>query len=177
MQRSSLEELMDLTVDALAQRGGETKSLLLEGDPAAGIARLANESGNALLLLGTHGANAVAQKILQHVAIPTLTVGTQVAEVHKALTIRRMLYAADCTPTTIQAAAFASALAASFSSRMDVVDESQGSICSERAQEDILHRLRSEDYNLLVLGTEPISAFRLIAESPCPVLTIPGAIA
>ncbi len=175
MQRSSLEELLGLTVDALAPRAGGAKSLLLEGDPAVAILQLANESGNALLLLGTHGGNSVAQKILHQVTIPTLTVGPHVPEVHKALAIRRILYAADCSPLTVQAAALASAFAGSFASRMEVADESQGPVSSQHAQEEILRRLRADQCDLLVLATEPIPAFRLITESPCPVLTIPGA--
>jgi nucleotide-binding universal stress UspA family protein len=174
-QRSSLEELLALAVDALAPRAGGGTSLLLEGHAAEVIPRQANQAGNALLLLGIHGRNTVAEEVLNRVAVPTLTVGAHIPEVHKRLTIQRILYAADCSPLSVQTAAFTSAFATSFHSRMEVVDESQGKISSVPAQEAILRRLHAGDCHLLVLGAEPASVLRLIAEAPCPVLTIPGA--
>lgn len=174
MQRSALEELLELSTDALAPKPGGAKSLLLQGDPAVVIPRLANEWGNALLLLGTHGGNSVVRRVLEQVTIPTITVGPHVPEVHKRLTIRRILYAADSSPFCVGALALANAFSNSFCSRMEVVNESQGPVLSEEAQEEILRRLRADQCELLVLGVEPTSAFRLIAKSPCPVLSIPA---
>ena len=174
-QRSSLEELIGLAVDALSPRVGGATSLLLEGDAAEVIPHQAKQSGNALLLLGTHGRNTVAERVLEQAAGPTLTVGAHLPEVHKGLTLRRILYAADCSPLSVQTAALASAFAASFHSRMEVVDESQGPISSPPVQDAILRRLRADECDLLVLGAESASTFRLIATAPCPVLTIPAA--
>jgi nucleotide-binding universal stress UspA family protein len=174
-QRSSLEELLALAADALAPRAGGVACLLLEGDTAEVIPRQAKQAGDALLLLGIHGRNTVAEKVLDRVTVPTLTVGAHIPEVHKELTIRRILYAADGPPLSVQGAAFASAFASSFFSPLEGADESRGPISSAPAQEELLLRLRAGDCDLLVLGAEPASVLRLIAEAPCPVLTIPGA--
>jgi nucleotide-binding universal stress UspA family protein len=174
-QRNSLEELLELAADALAPQPGGATALLLEGDAAEVISAHANAADNALLLLGTHGRNMVAQKVLGRVTAPVLTVGAHIPEVHKTLTLRRILFAADCSPFSVQSAAVASAFAASFLSRMDVVDESQAPVSSRPVQEEILSRLHSGEHDMLVLGIEPVPAFHLIADAPCPVLTLPVA--
>ena len=213
-QRSSLEELLELTTDALRPKSGAAKSVLLEGNPSIVLPRLANDSPGALLLLGTHGGNSadhfgsVAETILRQAAIPILTVGQHVPEIHKALAVHRMLYVTDDSPVGGQAAPLARAFAAAFSSPIEVVrvldrGPNRGTnqnadpaveavfaqpavtISRPHAEEEILHRLKAEAFDLLLLAIDPSStlgfnsrgtgAFRLVAESPCPVLTLTGA--
>ena len=225
-QRTLLQQQLELTAHALTPTA---TSLLLEGDPSVILPQAADESRNAILLLGTHGGNSVerhllgsvAENILRRSAIPTLTVGQHVATAGNVLPFQRILYATDTSPVAAQAAPLACAFARSFCSRLEVVsviDESEGAVArivaeldfrtqqelsanlaercvhfeqprsvtySQHAHDEILGRLKKDNCDLLVLGIEQKSslgfsdrnsgAFRIIAESPCPVLTITDA--
>jgi nucleotide-binding universal stress UspA family protein len=228
-QRMLVQQKLELTAQALTPMGGRATCLLLEGDPSVVLAKEANLSRGALLVLGTHGGNvlerhilgSVAENTLRCSAMPTLTVGKHVATSDKVLPFRRILYATDSSAIAAQAAPLACAVAESFSSLLGVVsviDESAGSVArivaeldfrtqqelganlaercahfekprgvaySEHAHDEILRRLKEDNCDLLVLGIERKSslgfadrnsgAFRIIADSPCPVLTITDA--
>jgi nucleotide-binding universal stress UspA family protein len=225
-QRRLLQQRLALTTSALAQDAGKATSVLLEGDPSVVVPKLANESSDAILVLGTHGGSSierrllgsVAENILRRTAIPTLTAGQQVITSGKARPFQRILYATDSSPVASQAAPLVCAFASSFSSRLEVVsvlNESEGAVArilaeldfrtqqelaanlaercvhfqaprsvtySKHAHNEILRRLKEDSCDLLVLGIEQKSslgfadrdsgAFRIIADSPCPVLTI-----
>jgi nucleotide-binding universal stress UspA family protein len=227
-QRRLLQQRLALTATAMTRGEEKATSLLLEGDPSVVIPKFANGYNGAILVLGTHGGNAVgrrllgsvAENVLRRSAIPTLTAGPQVITSGKALPFQRILYATDSSPVASQAAPLACAFAKSFSSRLEVVsvvDESEGAFArivadldfrtqqelaanlpercihfekprditsSKHAHAEILRRLTEDSFDLLVLGIEQRSslgfadrdsgAFRLIVDSPCPVLTITG---
>jgi nucleotide-binding universal stress UspA family protein len=227
-QRLQIEQKLAQTTQALAPRGGTARSLLLEGDPSLVLAREANQSQGAMLVLGTHGGSNIGRRVLGSVAesalrgsaIPTLTVGHRVPVPSGEPLFQRILYATDASPMAAHAAPWACAFAKSFNSRLEVVsviDEDAGPVdrivaeldfrtqqeltanlverCvhfesprgvaySKHAHDEILHRLERDNCDLLVLGIEQTSrvgfrdrnsgAFRIIAEAPCPVLTITG---
>jgi nucleotide-binding universal stress UspA family protein len=128
-QRRLIQEKLALTTQALTPRGGTAQSILLEGDPSIILPQEAAKSSGTILVLGTHGGNTVARHLIGSVAentlrrsaLPTLTVGEQVATSGKALPFRRMLYATDSSPVAAQAAPWACAFAKSFSSLLEVV--------------------------------------------------------
>jgi nucleotide-binding universal stress UspA family protein len=228
-QRKLVEQKLELTTQALAPIGGTAKSLLLEGDPSVALAKEAVLSSAALLVLGTHGGNrlarrllgSVAENVLRRSAIPVLTVGPHVLTSDRVLPFQHILYATDASPVAAQAAPLACAFAKSFSALLEVVsvlDEHAGSVAeivaeldyrtqqelgahlaercihfenprgiaySKHAHDEILHRLKQDNRDLLVLGIEQKSslgmvdrnseAFRIIVDAPCPVLTITDA--
>jgi nucleotide-binding universal stress UspA family protein len=136
-QRALIQKKLALTTQALTPRGGTSQSILLEGDPSVMLPQEAAKSSGSILVLGTHGGSTVARHLLGSVAentlrrsaLPTLTVGEQVATSGMALPFRRILYATDCSPVAAQAAPWACAFAKSFSSLLEVVsviDENAG---------------------------------------------------
>jgi hypothetical protein len=108
--------------------------------------------------LERHFIGSVAENVLQHSTIPVLTVGPHVATKRNVLPFQR-IFLADALPGAANATPLARAIARSFSSLLTV------GMLVDRAQ---------DNYDLLVLGIQQKSdfVFRIIAESPCPVLTL-----
>jgi nucleotide-binding universal stress UspA family protein len=188
-QRRLQQHKLVLTTEALTPKGGKANYLLKEGDPSRLLPSVASEFTRAMLVLGTHGGNSLGRRLIGSVAedtlrsstIPVLTVGQQVKTSGAVLPFQRILYVTSTSPIPAEALPLARGIAQSFSSRLDVVnvvDESD----SQNAHREILGYLKHDHYDLLVLGIEQQTslgfadrnsgAIRIIAESPCPVLTM-----
>ncbi len=130
-QRIDLNHSLTLTAEVIDAGRQTTESILLEGDPSSTIPKFSQRRGNSLMVLGTHGGGAIdrlvlgstAEGILRHSTGPAITIGPRVNILKAgALTIKRILYATDCTSEAAHAAPVAVALADSFSAELDVLN-------------------------------------------------------
>jgi nucleotide-binding universal stress UspA family protein len=152
LQRSNLHLDLTLTAEELKAGRGVAEAVLLQGDPCSMIPQFAKERSPALLVLGTHGRGSIdryilgstAEGILRHSSGSTLTIGPYVNILHAGtLTIRRILYATDCSPEAAHAAPVAVALAEAFSSDLDVLNVVQQRDVDHPEQ---LHHLQQRFY-------------------------------
>lgn len=108
----------------------QAKRLLVEGDPAKEIVRLAHEEKFNLIVLPTHGygpfrrfiLGSVTAKVLHDADSPVLT-GVHIAEVQPTppAVIRSVLCALDLGPQSEKALSWAARIAEEFRSRLSVV--------------------------------------------------------
>jgi nucleotide-binding universal stress UspA family protein len=128
-QRIGLNRDLLLTAEALTAGRGATETVLLQGDPRKEIPDLARRRSPSLVVMGTHGGGTLdrlalgstAEGILRYSSEPALTVGPKV-NIADPLSIRRILYASDCTTEAAHGAAVAVALAGSFAAELDVLN-------------------------------------------------------
>ena len=128
-QRIGLNRDLLLTAEALPAGRGATETILLQGDPRKEIPNLARRRSPSLVVMGTHGGGTLdrlalgstAEGILRYSSEPALTVGPKV-NIADLLSIRRILYASDCTTEAAHGAAVAVALAGSFAAELDVLN-------------------------------------------------------
>jgi len=129
-QRINLNHELTLTARMLNAGRGTSETVLLDGDPRKVIPELAHHRSPAMVVLGTHGGGSIdrfvlgstAEGILRHSSGPALTVGPNVNTLRAgALSIRRILYATDCSAEAAHAAPVALALADAYSAELDVL--------------------------------------------------------
>jgi len=151
-QRIDLHHALSLTAEILQAGRGTTESILLEGDPAKVVPKFSQHRRNSLLVLGTHGGGTIdrfvlgstAEGILRHSNGPAITIGPRVNIVKAgALSIKRILYATDCTSEAAHAAPVAVALADAFSAELDVLNVVSSSDIDHPEQ---LHQLQQHFY-------------------------------
>ena len=139
-QRRSLKAHLTRLTSELRAGDGEAQSLLLEGDPVEQITKLGERRSPSLIVMGTHGGNALARRILGSVAegvlrsaaTPVLTVGPQVvASSLGEPSFRYILFATDCTLESAHAARYAVAFAEAFGIRIETMN-----VARERDMQD-----------------------------------------
>ncbi|MBT9333231.1 universal stress protein [Paracidobacterium acidisoli] len=126
-QRKDLQTLLSEQAAVLTSTSVKPVPVLVEGDPKEEIPRLAEENAPSLIVLGTHGGGRVERKIIGSVAEailratrrPALIVGPKVQTA--VFPFRRVLYAAEVTPASIHAAAFAAVFAEEFGAEINVL--------------------------------------------------------
>ncbi|QNI35677.1 universal stress protein [Edaphobacter albus] len=162
-QRTDLENLLKNTALVLPSGEGKSEAILLEGDPHEVVPALAYERSPALVVLGTHGRNAVdrlllgsvAESILRRFNGPALTVGPHVSAVlSKQLSFRRILYATDGYPESVHAAPFAVAFAEAYGIEIDVLHVVRS---DQIDHPDRLHEIQQRFYSALD-ATVPLHA-------------------
>lgn len=127
-QRRDLQSLLSHKASSLA---ADSVPLLLDGEPKDALAKLADEHGPSLLVLGTHGGGwvereiigSVAEQILRSTQWPALTVGPQVRRATTGtLPFHRILLATDLTAGAARAAVCAVSLAEAMGTEIDVLN-------------------------------------------------------
>jgi nucleotide-binding universal stress UspA family protein len=226
-QRKDIEAALRETLDRFRDGARCASPVLLEGDPRNEVPELAKTLAPSYIVLGTEGrgrierglVGSVAEGILRHASVPTITIGPGVpAYEPDSKPIRRILYATGLSPAAAHAAGHAVAIAQASQAELHVLhvihpeeveDEKRmseirsqfdtivegivhshaegiitpaGFVEVGNAHHQILHHVRQFSADLLVLGVRKTShmwlearrssAFQIIAEAPCPVMTI-----
>ena len=152
MQRQDLNHDLAVLAGVLRAGEGNTETVLLEGKPSDVIPAYARTRFPSLMVLGTHGGGSLdrfvlgstAEGVLKQSTGAALTIGPRV-DILKAgtLTIRRILYATDCSDEAAHAAPASIALAEAFGAELDVLNV----VSSNQIQHpDQMQRLQSHFY-------------------------------
>ncbi|HTU47290.1 MAG TPA: universal stress protein [Bryobacteraceae bacterium] len=158
---------------ALAElQGLPVRRLLYEGDPETQIAETAQTEDVQLLMMPTRGHGAfrtfllgsITSKVLHDVARPIVT-GVHVSE-HSVSSISTVVYAGDSGDQTADVLAWADGLAIDFQAKLVHAEP-------RLDPEAVCAFAESSGADLLVIarGSRP-SAYAIIRQSPCPVLSI-----
>lgn len=87
LESSAKTALADLTRERVSE-GVNSREIVVQGEPADEVVRIAEEEGADLIIIATHGRTgwrravfgSVAEKIVRHAEIPVLTIRRQPAE-------------------------------------------------------------------------------------------------
>jgi nucleotide-binding universal stress UspA family protein len=153
--RIDLSQELARAAQSLQAGRGTTETVLLDGDARKTVPVLAHRRSPALVVLGTHGGGAIdrfilgstAEGILGNCGEPALAVGPKVNPLAAGpLSIRRVLYASDCTAEAARGAAVAVALACAFSAELDVLNVVRS---SDIANPEELSRIQENYYGAI----------------------------